>query len=51
MRMVDKTFFLSHPRFHLENLKYIIILLLENDYPLKFIFDTINTAKLLDFAL
>jgi len=41
--MVDRAFFLSHPRFHLENLKYIVTLLLENDYPLKFIFDTINT--------
>jgi len=43
MGMVDRSFFLSHPRFHRENLKYIITLLLENDYPLKFIFDTINT--------
>jgi len=43
MGMVDRSFFLSHPKFHHENLKYIITLLLENDYPLKFIFNTINT--------
>jgi len=43
MGMVDRSFFLSHPRFHRKNLEYIITLLLENDYPLKFIFDTINT--------
>jgi len=43
MGMVDRSFCLSHPRFHRENLKYIITLLLENDYPLKFIFNTINT--------
>jgi len=43
MGTVDRSFFLSHPRFHRESLKYIITLLLENDYPLKFIFNTINT--------
>jgi len=43
MGMVDRSFFLSHPRFHCENLKYFITLLLENDYPLKFTFDTVNT--------
>jgi len=43
MEMVDRSFFLSHPRFHRENLKYIITLLLENNYPFKFIFNTINT--------
>jgi len=33
MEIIDRSFFLSHPRFHRENLKYIITLLLENDYP------------------
>jgi len=43
MGLVDRAFFLSRPEFHLDNLKFIIRLLMENDYPLKFIFDTMNT--------
>jgi len=41
--MSDKALLLSHPRFQRENLIFIINVLLNNDYPLKFIFDTINT--------
>jgi len=43
MGLVDRVFFLAHPEFHLDNLKFVITLLLENDYPLRFVFDTINT--------
>jgi len=41
--MVDRALLLSHARFQRENLIFIINVLLNNDYPLKFIFDTINT--------
>jgi len=41
--MVDRALFLSHPRFQRDNLIFIINNLLNNDYPLKFIFNTINT--------
>jgi len=40
--MVDRLFFLSQSRFHEKNLKFIIRILLENNYPIKFIFNTIN---------
>jgi hypothetical protein len=43
MGMVDRAFLLSHPRYHQKNIKFIIDTLLSNDYPLTFIFDTINT--------
>jgi len=43
INMVDRAFLLSHPRFHHDNLRNMINILLNNDYPLKFIFDTINT--------
>ena len=43
MGMVDKAFFLSHPEFHQKNLELIINILLNNDYPLDFIFKTIKT--------
>jgi len=41
--LVDKTILLSHPRFQEKNLKGIINILLENCFPLPFIFATINT--------
>jgi len=42
MSMVDRAFLLSHPRFHHNNLKFIIETFLSNDYPLHFIFETIH---------
>ncbi|XP_018406344.1 PREDICTED: uncharacterized protein LOC108782548 [Cyphomyrmex costatus] len=42
LSMVDRTYLLSHPRYHQENLSYIIETLLNNDYPMDFIFNTIN---------
>jgi len=41
--LVDRIFLLSHPEFHQKNFSFIIRILLENDYPLKFIFNTIGT--------
>jgi len=41
--MVDKTILLSHPRFHQKNLTESIKVLLNNDYPLSFIFNTIRS--------
>jgi len=43
MGMVDRAFFLSHPDFHQKNLESIVNILLNNDYPLDFIFKTIRT--------
>jgi len=43
MGMVDRAILLSDPKFQHDNLCFIINVLLNNDYPLKFIFDTINT--------
>ncbi|KYN17046.1 hypothetical protein ALC57_10682 [Trachymyrmex cornetzi] len=40
--MIDRVFFLSHPRFHQRNIISVIDILLNNDYPLDFIFKTIN---------
>jgi len=40
--MTNRAFFLSHPRYQ-ENLKLVINTLLNNDYPLSFIFDVINS--------
>ena len=40
--LIDRTFLLSDVRFHTQNLTFIINILLDNDYPLSFIFDTIN---------
>ncbi|KYM97837.1 hypothetical protein ALC62_11470 [Cyphomyrmex costatus] len=40
--LVDKAFLLSHPNFHEKNLKFIIDILLLNDYPLDFIFDNVS---------
>jgi len=41
-RLLDKVVLLSNPKFHLDNLYFIIKVLLENDYPLNFIFQNIN---------
>ncbi|KYN38111.1 hypothetical protein ALC56_07511 [Trachymyrmex septentrionalis] len=40
--LIDRTILLSDVRFHTQNLTFIINILLDNDYPLSFIFDTIN---------
>jgi len=40
--LVDRAFLLSHPEFHQKNFESIIKILLENDYPLDFIFNTIS---------
>jgi len=40
--LVDRAFLLSHPEFHQKNFELIIKILLENDYPLDFIFNTIS---------
>jgi len=40
--LVDRMFMLSHPFFHQKNLELIIKILLENDYPLNFIFKIIS---------
>jgi len=36
--LTDKIMTLSHPQFHEKNFKEIIALLLDNEYPLEFIF-------------
>jgi len=41
--MVDRAFILSHPKYHQKNFNLIVEILCLNDYPFKFIFDTINT--------
>jgi len=35
-------FYFLHPEFHTRNLNFVISILLENDYSLKFIFETLN---------
>jgi len=40
---VDRAFLLSHPEFHQKNFELIIKILLENDYPLSFIFNMISS--------
>ena len=42
MRLVDRVVSLSNPKFHLDNLCFIIKVLLKNDYLLNFIFENIN---------
>jgi len=41
--ITDRAFLLSHPRYHQKNLELVINTLLNNDYSLSFIFDTINS--------
>jgi len=40
--MVNRALLLSDSKHHKKNLSYIITILLENDYSLSFIFETIN---------
>ncbi|KYM96692.1 hypothetical protein ALC62_12640 [Cyphomyrmex costatus] len=40
--LADRAFFLSDISFHYKNFNFIINILLDNDYPLNFIFNTIN---------
>jgi len=40
--MLDKAVLLSHPKYNTKNIKLIVRIFLENDYPLDFIFNTIN---------
>jgi len=40
--MVDRTFLLSHLKYHRDNFNFIIKTFLNNDYFINFIFDTIN---------
>ncbi|KYM94598.1 hypothetical protein ALC62_14771 [Cyphomyrmex costatus] len=40
--LVDRAFFLLDVSFHYKNFNFIINILLDNDYPLNFIFNTIN---------
>ena len=39
---MDKIFYLSHHKFHQKNLEFIMKILLENDYAIDFIFNTMN---------
>ena len=43
--LVDRTFLLSDFMFHTKNLIFIINVLLDNDYPLTFIFDIVQRIK------
>jgi len=45
--MVDKTILLSHPHYHQKNLIETVNVLLNNGYPLSFIFNTIRSRILL----
>ncbi|KYN31609.1 hypothetical protein ALC56_14107 [Trachymyrmex septentrionalis] len=40
--LVDRAFLLSDFRFHTQNLTFIINILLDNDYPLTFVFNIVN---------
>ena len=42
LSLVDRACLLSDFRFHTRNLTFIINILSDNDYPLSFIFDTVN---------
>jgi len=41
--LIDRAFLLSHPMFHQKNIEFIIDTLVENGYPLDFIFDKIRS--------
>jgi len=43
MSLVDRAFLLSHPEFHQQNFELIVRILMENDYPLSFIFNAISS--------
>jgi len=40
--LIDRTILLSHPTFHKKNLRAVIVTLLNNCFPLPYIFETIN---------
>jgi len=40
--MMDKVFRISHPKFYEKNLNLIIKTFIKNDYPIEFVFETIN---------
>jgi len=42
MSMIDRVFLLSHPRYHVKNINFIINTFRLNDYLLDFIFNTFN---------
>jgi len=42
MKMVDRTFLLSHPKYYRDNFNFIIKTFLDNNYPINLIFETIN---------
>jgi len=41
--MIDRAFLLSHPKYHQNNLNFIVETFLENGYPLNFVFETISS--------
>jgi len=43
INMVDRAVLLSHPKYHAKNLEFIINTFVLNDYPLDFIFNTMNS--------
>ena len=43
--LVYRIVLLSNPKFHLDNLCFIMKILLENDHPLNFIFENINNRE------
>ena len=42
METIDRAFLLPHPQYHQKNLRFIVETLLNNDYPIDFVFETIN---------
>lgn len=40
--LIDRVFYLSYPSFHQKNMELVVNILLNNGYPLFFIFDTLN---------
>jgi len=42
MSMIDRVFLFFLSKYHMKNCNFIIKMFLDNDYPIKFIFDTIN---------
>jgi len=41
--MIDRAFLLAHPKYHEKNFRFIINTFKSNDYPVEFIFNTINS--------
>ena len=40
--LIDRVLYLSHPKFHSDNFKFIMEILIKNNYPIDFIFRTIR---------